>query len=235
MDTGDGNATSLPSASAYTNPDLLVDGTPYLTASGQPDTNPFSAFATAGAFAFDGFPGLFGFDFTLDPALIPGNPTEYIEALSSEMAFEMSNCNLPAGMEFPTEFLDYVSSVATAHGLPASRYQHTHFDPVAFVSELERVNIADIPAEDMRCAHCWLPFGTTDEDEPDYTFTPDPEDPPELAARQVAFHELPFHVGRTDNDSVRTPCGHLFGQGCLLEIVETMGTLCPTCRQEMRL
>jgi hypothetical protein len=107
------------------------------------------------------------------------------------------------------------------------------FNAVAFVDGLEQVAIADIPAEDMRCPHCWLPFGITDEDDPVFAFAPDPDDSPELVARQVAFRGLPFCAARADNDPVRTPCGHLFGRTCLIQSLEKVSTLCPTCRQEL--
>jgi hypothetical protein len=107
------------------------------------------------------------------------------------------------------------------------------FDPVDFVDGLEQVDIASIPDEDMCCPHCWLPFGTTYEDDPTFEFMADPEDDPELTARQVAFRELPFCAGRADNNPVRTPCGHLYGRSCLIETLEKVGTRCPTCRQEM--
>ncbi|KAF1917221.1 hypothetical protein BDU57DRAFT_158201 [Ampelomyces quisqualis] len=159
---------------------------------------------------------------------------EYIEDISDEMIQDMFTSNTPAGFEPPPGFIDYVLSFTFTSGSSAVRLPRPRFDPVVFVNSLQRVNISDIPAEDMRCAHCWLAFGTTGEDDPGFMFTPDFDDPPELAARQVAFRELPFCAGRPDNDPVQTPCGHLFGRGCLIEIIEKMGTLCPTCRQEMR-
>jgi hypothetical protein len=112
-------------------------------------------------------------------------------------------------------------------------FRRPRFDAVAFVNTLEQVNVADIPAEDMRCPHCWLPFGTTDEDDPAFVLTPDPDIPRELATRQIAFRELPHCADRADNDPVCTPCGHLFGRGCLIEAMEKLDTLCPTCRQEL--
>ncbi|KAH7379417.1 hypothetical protein DE146DRAFT_317877 [Phaeosphaeria sp. MPI-PUGE-AT-0046c] len=107
------------------------------------------------------------------------------------------------------------------------------FDATAFVDSLEQVNIAHIPDEDMRCPHCWLPFGTTDEDDPDFVFAPDRDESPTNAERQVAFHELPFCTARPDNDPVQTLCGHIFGRGCLIETMERVNTRCPTCRQEL--
>jgi hypothetical protein len=108
------------------------------------------------------------------------------------------------------------------------------FDATAFVDSLEQVDVSTIPAHNMRCPHCWLPFGTTDEDDPAFVFAPDQDDPPEIAARRIALHELPFSQSRADNDPVRTPCGHLFGKGCLIDSMEKVDTLCPICRQELR-
>jgi hypothetical protein len=108
------------------------------------------------------------------------------------------------------------------------------FDAVAFVDTLEQVDTSTIPAEDMKCPHCWLPFGTTDEDNPTFQFAPDADEPPKLAARQVTFHEMPFCAARPDNNPVRTHCGHLFGRSCLIETMEKVNTLCPTCRKELR-
>lgn len=108
------------------------------------------------------------------------------------------------------------------------------FNTTEFVDGLERVDIANIPEEDMRCPHCWLPFGTTDEDDPDFVFAPDRDEAPLNAERQVAFHEMPFCTARPDSDPVRTPCGHIFGRGCLIETLERVNTRCPTCRQEFR-
>jgi hypothetical protein len=126
----------------------------------------------------------------------------------------------------------WVNMFSTVHQCPVCR--RPRFDAVDFVDSLVQVNVADIPAEDMRCPHCWLSFGTTDEDEPEFVFTPDQDIPQELAVRQLAFRELHYCVGRADNDPVRTPCGHLFGRGCLIEVMERVDTLCPICRQELR-
>jgi hypothetical protein len=108
------------------------------------------------------------------------------------------------------------------------------FDAVAFVDTLEQVDVSTIPKEDLKCPHCWLPFGTTDEDDPTFMFAPDADETPELAARQVALHEMPFCEARSDNNPVRTPCGHLFGRSCLIEVMEKVDTLCPTCRKDLR-
>jgi hypothetical protein len=109
-----------------------------------------------------------------------------------------------------------------------------HFDAVKFVDTLEQVDISTIPEEDLKYSHCWLPFGTTDEDDPTFVFAPDANESPEVAARQVALHEMPFCEARPDNNPVRTPCGHLFGRGCFIETMEKVDTLCPTCRKELR-
>jgi hypothetical protein len=109
-----------------------------------------------------------------------------------------------------------------------------HFDAVKFVDTLEQVDLSMIPEEDLKCPHCWLPFGTTDEDDPTFVFAPDADESPELAVRQVALHEMPFCEARPDNNPVRTPCGHLFGRSCLIETMEKVDTLCPTCRKELR-
>jgi hypothetical protein len=131
-----------------------------------------------------------------------------------------------------TTFSETLGSTSLHHLRAAAR---PRFDAAAFVDTLDRVEISDIPAEDMRCPYCWLPFGTTDEDDPSFVFTPDPDDPPEIAARQTAFRELlPFCAERAGNDPVRTPCGHLFGRGCLVETLEKVDTLCPTCRKDLR-
>jgi hypothetical protein len=157
-------------------------------------------------------------------------------------SFAVPTAALPeflAAMPFDTDPLQIIP--ISPGGLPPSislssifRPPRPSFDTAAFVDTLDRVDITNIPAEDMRCPHCWLPFGTTDEDDPAFVFTPDPDDPLEVAARQTAFRELLLDAGRADNDRVRTPCGHLFGRGCLIETMEKVDTLCPTCRQELR-
>jgi hypothetical protein len=144
---------------------------------------------------------------------------------------------------------DRVTAIANhaLHRLKALDFMH---DPVPFVDGLEQVDIASIPDEDMCCPHCWLPFGTTYEDNPAFEFMVDPvltarevafsempfcagraDDNP--LARQVAFRELPFCAGRADNNPVRTPCSHLYGRSCLIDHLENVDTLCPCCRQEM--
>jgi hypothetical protein len=99
----------------------------------------------------------------------------------------------------------------------------------AFVDTLEEVDIADIAAEDMTCPHCWLPFGTTtDEDNPSILVYPDDEER-EISERMNASYELPFCENRPNNDPVKTPCGHVFGRQCLIQSLET-NMICPMCR-----
>lgn len=128
----------------------------------------------------------------------------------------------------------FLNSMAIGFGPMATiHHRRPRFDAVAFVGTLDQVDLADIAAEDMRCPHCWLPFGTEDEEEPSFLYSPDPDAKPELAARQVTFRELPFCAGRADKDTVRTPCKHLFGRGCLIDTMENVDTFCPTCRQDL--
>lgn len=99
-----------------------------------------------------------------------------------------------------------------------------------FVDSLKKVPLADIAVEDNRCPHCWLSFGVTCLDDPAYM--PDlPENADEAAALQ-AFAEMAFDQNMPDNDPVLTPCGHMFGRGCLLESLEKCGMRCPMCRKE---
>lgn len=114
------------------------------------------------------------------------------------------------------------------------RHRRPRFNAAAYVATLEEVDISTIPAADMKCPFCWLPFGTTDEDDPAFVYTPDPDEVPELSACQTVLRVLPFREARPDNDPVRTPCGHIFGRGCLIESLEKVDTLCPTCRRDLR-
>jgi hypothetical protein len=160
-----------------------------------------------------------------------GVPPTAAESLNS-MAFTINSVSLASAATIFNSLAITFGSTSLHHLRAAAR---PRFDAAAFVDTLDRVEISDIPAEDMRCPYCWLPFGTTDEDDPSFVFTPDPDDPPEIAARQTAFRELlPFCADRADNDPVRTPCGHLFGRGCLVETLEKVDTLCPTCRKDLR-
>lgn len=104
------------------------------------------------------------------------------------------------------------------------------FDAVAFVNSLPAVDVASISAEDMRCPHCWLPFGTTDEDDP--SFAPDSGGDQAVVDMLAAFRALPDCECKADNDPIRTPCGHIFGRGCLIESLEKTSTTCPICRHE---
>ncbi|KAF1961782.1 hypothetical protein CC80DRAFT_500146 [Byssothecium circinans] len=105
------------------------------------------------------------------------------------------------------------------------------FDPLRYVDSLPEVDVDDIPADANRCPHCWLPFGTTDEDNPDYL--PDAPETAEIGLALAFFAELPFDRSRMDNDPVRTPCGHVFGRSCLLDSLQLVGTTCPMCRAEL--
>ncbi|KAF2875100.1 hypothetical protein BDV95DRAFT_603866 [Massariosphaeria phaeospora] len=89
-------------------------------------------------------------------------------------------------------------------------------EALALVESFEQVDIATIPAEDMRCPICLLDFGNVDE---------------ELPATDGAATEPNDEVS---NNPVRTPCGHLFGKSCLVEIFETVKALCPICRTKLR-
>jgi hypothetical protein len=104
-----------------------------------------------------------------------------------------------------------------------------------FVDSLEKVDIATIAQDDMRCFHCWNDFGVTCEDEnPDAYAADMNEEEPELWVILSNFRELPFCECKTSNDPVRTRCGHLIGYTCLVDILEATGnTACPMCRQDI--
>lgn len=74
---------------------------------------------------------------------------------------------------------------------------------IDFISALAVVDIADIPRDSMRCAHCWCDY---DEEGLEVDATP-----------------------------VKTPCGHIYMRGCLLEALAgaSMPVLRPVCRQDM--
>jgi hypothetical protein len=178
-----------------------------------------------------------------DGTLVDASGVTYNTVTTSieELAASLSgNGNLPPNfVQMANMFAQMFSVVSTDSPPPAdwpliAPLRRTRFNAARFVSLLEKVEISTIAAEDMRCPHCWLQFGTMDEDDSAFVFAPDPDDPPELAARQIAFRELPFCAAWPDNDPIRTPCGHLFGRSCLIETMEKVDTLCPTCRQELR-
>jgi len=99
----------------------------------------------------------------------------------------------------------------------------------AFVETLDEVDITSIEPEDMKCPLCWLPFGsTTDEEGPSIATYLDDEER-EITERLHASYNLPFCENRPDNDPVRTPCGHVFGRQCLIDSLET-NMICPMCR-----
>jgi len=100
----------------------------------------------------------------------------------------------------------------------------------AFVETLDEVDITSIESEDMKCPLCWLPFGSTTDDEAPTTITPYLDDEErEITERLHASYALPFCENRPDNDPVRTPCGHVFGRQCLIDSLET-NMICPMCR-----
>jgi hypothetical protein len=105
------------------------------------------------------------------------------------------------------------------------------FHIITFVDELEELDIADIPAEDNKCSICWLPFGVTDADDPDYV--PDAVESEEQATALAMFAEMPFDRSRMINDPVETPCGHVFGKTCLIDSLQMASTRCPMCRMEL--
>jgi hypothetical protein len=141
--------------------------------------------------------------------------------------------------EFIAQVMNVFASIPPGDLLPFpptfGPSRRPHFDAVKFIDTLEQVDISTIPEQDLKCPHCWLPFGITDdEDDPTFVFAPDEDESPEVAARQVALREMHFCEARPYNSPVRTPCGHLFGRSCLIETMKKVDTLCPTCRKELR-
>lgn len=178
------------------------------------------------------------FNSTTAPVPFPPQMQEsfnnFAAVIQEAMAFTQANgfdpsTLIPEDMEVSFTAMNNLFNMAHPAFAPGPPFSATEF-----VDSLERVDIANIPEEDMRCPHCWLPFGTTDEDDTDFVFTPDKDEAPANAERQEAFYEMPFCTTRPDNDPVRTPCGHIFGRGCLIETLERVNTRCPTCRQEFR-
>jgi hypothetical protein len=158
--------------------------------------------------------------------LLPGADVQTITT-----ALPLGSTSFPALLNLPPVLEEAFTSTLSLADFMRSRIpSRPHFNAVRYVDSLEKIDPATIPAEDNKCPHCWLPFGVTDEDD----YVPDPSDHPEMAARQSAIHEMPFNEARPDNDPVRTPCGHIFGRGCLIESLEKVDTLCPSCRRELR-
>jgi hypothetical protein len=168
----------------------------------------------------------------MPPGLSPVLPTDVQQDVATTMTFGIPAPQLITSNESLLDFLNVIPPFASS--FPVHRHRRPQFDAAAYIDTLEEVDISTIPAEDMKCAFCWLPFGTTDEDDPIFVYMPDPDEVPELSARQTVFRELPFCEARPDNDPVRTPCGHIFGRGCLLESLDKVDTLCPTCRRDLR-
>jgi hypothetical protein len=90
-----------------------------------------------------------------------------------------------------------------------------------YVDKLPHVDISTIDPSNRRCPFCYDDFGAANEDL-------ELEDTSELAA----FQELPFPLHLLSNEPVRTPCGHLFGRTCLMELLSST-SLCPLYRQEL--
>jgi hypothetical protein len=137
-----------------------------------------------------------------------------------------------------TSTYDFMNAIAEFLGLlpqtSMSVYRNPTlppFDAAAYVNSLEEVDMSTIAPEDNKCPHCWLPFGTTCEDEPGYV--PGVESDPEVEECLAIGRELPFCATRPNNDPVRTWCGHIFGRGCLLESLEKTNRRCPMCRQDL--
>ncbi|OAK97004.1 hypothetical protein IQ06DRAFT_296229 [Phaeosphaeriaceae sp. SRC1lsM3a] len=236
-----GNHAPAPSAATPTDPVNSQSGP--ATAQAIPLPFPFPGAVTVSMGTLSGGPD--GTQFTAgNPG--PINPqaqeslNHFLVVLQNALA-TISESNPDLSSPFPEDFpIDFDGPLPPFFPFSAvfntdhTAFSHRRpFNATEFVHSLDRVNIADIPEEDMRCPHCWLPFGTTDEDDPDFVFIPDRDELPANAERQVAFHELPFCTARPDNDPVRTPCGHIFGRGCLIETMERVNTRCPTCRQEL--
>ena len=91
---------------------------------------------------------------------------------------------------------------------------YSRIDPQSFVEKLEAVDVSTIPAEDMRCMHCFSDFDEVNDDE----------------IIQLMKGSVP-----TDNSPVKMPCphGHLIGKTCLMQIIDHKVRLCPYCRFEI--
>ncbi|KAF1917322.1 hypothetical protein BDU57DRAFT_537017 [Ampelomyces quisqualis] len=76
-------------------------------------------------------------------------------------------------------------------------------EAAAFVDALVKVNVADIARDRMRCSHCWADFDEVEEG--------------------------------IDNSPVSLPCDprHVLGRDCLVEVLSSMGPLCPICRVDI--
>lgn len=101
----------------------------------------------------------------------------------------------------------------------SSMYVPDHSRNWTFVTNLEEVEIATIAAEELRCPFCWNEFGVVDTEETEA----------ETSINDYQ-HFLDAIPRERLNDPVRTPCGHLFGKGCLF-ISMTTSPLCPVCRE----
>jgi hypothetical protein len=154
-------------------------------------------------------------------AYILAGPQELSAAITN-----LANATILAEAAYGARFSFFASN--RADSLPAWSSQ-------VFVDSLEKVDIATIAQEDMRCFHCWNDFGVTCEDEnPDGYAADMNEEDPELWTTLSIFRELPYCVCRLSNDPVRTRYGHLIGYTCLADILDATGnTACPICRQNI--
>jgi hypothetical protein len=86
---------------------------------------------------------------------------------------------------------------------PAQPRRLTAEQAQAFVSALPKVDVATIAKSDQRCNHCWSDFDEVEE----------------------GINNLP----------VQLPCDHrhLLGHDCLVEVLTSMGNLCPLCRVDI--
>jgi len=71
------------------------------------------------------------------------------------------------------------------------------------VDSLPKVDVAAISKDDMKCMHCWADFDEVEEG--------------------------------VNNEPVQLPCDnrHLLGRDCLIEILSSVGPLCPLCRVDI--
>lgn len=86
-------------------------------------------------------------------------------------------------------------------------------DPQEFVDRLDTVDVATIPAEDMKCFYCWNRFGETD------------DEVVELSTGEI----------QADNSPLRIPCAasHLVGKTCLMQLIDAGVHTCQLCREDI--
>jgi hypothetical protein len=98
------------------------------------------------------------------------------------------------------DFLDEYYAPIDAMYEPEQPRRLTADQAQAFVSALPKVDVATIAKSDQRCSHCWSDFDEVKD----------------------GINNLP----------VQLPCDHrhLLGHDCLVEVLTSMGSLCPLCR-----